>query len=327
VFSRHCFACLVLLLVPSSSNAQFQHLQKNGSVRIQVASSDGRPCDLRARVVLWPKSNSLAAAQTFTNEDCRAEFTTLASGDYYVEVSGAGIETVESPIFSVGQASQSIEVAVKRTSQANASMNSGATISVSDLNIPDKARKEFEKASALIAKQDWQKALEHLNRAVAIFPQYADAYNNLAVVYARIGQRDHERESLEKALSLNDHLLAALTNLASMDLVDRNLPEAETLLNRATAIDPRDVPSLALLAKIELLNQHYDAAVATCHKVHLMPHAPQSMVHYVAARALEAEHRVMEAMSELKTFLDEQPSGPGADLAKKEMAMLEQLPR
>lgn len=326
MFSRRWLVCLVLLLV-SYSYAQFQHLQKNGSVRIQVLFNDGRPCDLRARVVLWPKSNSLAAAQTFTNEDCRAEFTTLASGDYYVEVSGAGIETAESPIFSVGQASQAIEVAVKRTSQSGGSLNSAPTVSVTDLNIPDKARKEFEKASSLIAKQDWDKALEHLNRAVAIFPQFADAYNNLAVVYARLGQRDHERESLQKALSLNDHLLPALTNLASMDLVDRNLPEAETLLNRATAIDPRDVPSLALLAKIELLNQHYDAAVATCHKVHLMPHAPQSMVHYVAARALEAEHRVMEAMSELKTFLDEQPSGPGADLAKKEMAMLEQAPR
>ena len=326
MFSRRWFVCLVLLLA-SCSYAQFQHLQKNGSVRIQVLFSDGRPCDIRARVVLWPKSNSLASAQTFTNEDCRAEFTTLTSGDYYVEVSGAGIETVESPIFSVGQTSQAIEVAVKRTQQSGASFNSSPTVSVTDLNIPDKARKEFEKASALIAKKDWEKALEHLDRAVAIFPQFADAYNNLAVVYARLGQRDHERESLQKALGLNDHLLPALTNLASMDLVDRNLPEAETLLNRATAIDPHDVASLALLAKIELLNQHYDAAVATCHKVHLMPHAPQSMVHYVAARALEAEHRVLEAMSELKTFLDEQPSGPGADLARKEMAVLEQLPR
>jgi len=321
--SFRTFVCLLLLITSSFSFAQFQHLQKNGSVRVQLFFTDGQPCHLRLRVVLWPKANYLAVSQTFTSDECRAEFGALTSGEYYIEVSGMGIENAQSPIFEVGQTTQSINITVKHLESA-AAVPRSPTVSVTDLNIPDKARKEFEKASVLIAKKDWNKALDHLNKAVASFPQYVEAYNNLGVVYARLGERDQERESLEKAVSLNDHYAPALTNLASMAIVDKNLPQAEGLLNRVTAINPADVPSLVLLAKIELLNQHFEDALATCRKVHSLQHGSEALVHYIAARALEGEHRNADAVTELHTFLDEQPTGPSADLARREMAVLEQ---
>ena len=319
MFSRRLFVFLALL-VPCSL-AQFQHVQKNGSVRVQVLFSDGHPCDLHVRVTLWAKSSPIPISQTSTVDACRADFSSLAAGDYYVEVAGNGIEATESPIFEVGATTQSVEVAVRRSQQS--SVPTSSTISAASLNIPDKARKEFEKANSLINKQDWTRALEHLSRAVALYPQFIPAYNNLAVVYARLGDRNHEREALQKALSLDNHFAPALTNLAEMDITDHDFPEAESLLGRVAAINPENLRNLVLLAKLQLLNQHYDDAVATCRKVHLMQHSSWPLVHYIAARALEAGHRLAEAVNELRTFLQEQPSGPNTDAARKEMALLE----
>jgi tetratricopeptide (TPR) repeat protein len=315
-----------LLLVPCSL-AQFQHLQKNGSVRVRIVLADGLPCNLHARVTLWTKASSIPVAQFSTGDDCRADFSSLLAGEYYVAVSGVGIESTESPSFEVGDASQSVEVSVKRTEPSTNARQPSPTVSVLDLRIPSKARKEFEKAGAQLAKSIWNKALEHLKKAIAIYPQYAAAYNNLGVAYAHLGDRNQEREALQKAIELDDHFAPALTNLAKMAVVERNLPEAEAMLGRATAVDPNDVQSLVLLAKVQLLNRNFDGALASCSKVHSMQHGSLSLVHYIAARALEGQNRPADAVRELHTFLDEQPWGPGAEAARKEIAVLENQAR
>jgi len=313
----------LLLLSFAVCFAQFQHIQKNGSVRVRVVFSDGQPCNLHARVSLWSKALPVPLSQTSTDDNCRADFSGLAAGQYYVSVSGVGIDGTESPQFEVGGTTASVDVSVRHSEAKTAAGSYSATIGVADLSIPDKARKEFAKAGALITKENWQKAEEHLNKAVTLYPAFAAAYNNLGVVYARLGDRDREREALQHAVRLNEHFAPALTNLGRMAVVDRNLPEAESLLSKATAVDPDDVQTLVLLAKVQLLNQHFEGAIASCRKVHSLNHSSLAMVHYIAARALESLHHLAEAASELRTYLNEQPSGPGAEAARKEMAVLE----
>ncbi|MGA7928715.1 MAG: tetratricopeptide repeat protein, partial [Candidatus Sulfotelmatobacter sp.] len=184
-------------------------------------------------------------------------------------------------------------------------------------------KKEFDKANELIARQDWNHAKDELMKALAIYPQYADAYNNLGVVYARLGDGAHEREVLQKAVSLNDHLASAFVNLGKMDIKERNFPAAETQLAKAANINPNDAQTLMLLANVELLNQHFDAAIAHCNKVHSMPHDSQTLVHYIAARAFEHENRLADAAVEFRTFLQEEPSGARADAVRKELSALE----
>jgi len=173
------------------------------------------------------------------------------------------------------------------------------------------------------AKGNWQKALERVNKAIAICPHYAEAYNNLGVVYDHLGDRVRNREALQQAVNLNDHLAPAYVNLARIAIVDRDFPQAEALLNKATAIDPADPPTMVLLANAELLNQHYDQALAVCRKAHSIG-GTHALVHYVAARVFEHENRPAEALAELQVFLSEEPSGPRADEARNEMAELQQ---
>jgi len=58
-----------------------------------------------------------------------------------------------------------------------------------------------------------------------------------------------------------------------------------------------------------------------------MPQDPHALAHYIAARAWEHENRPAEALTELQTFLQEEPSGPRADAVRKEIAGLQNQPR
>jgi tetratricopeptide (TPR) repeat protein len=197
-------------------------------------------------------------------------------------------------------------------------------VAVVDLKVPRNARREFDKANEFMAKQNWTKAIEKLHQATTIYPDYADAYNNLAVVYGHLGDQIRAREALEKAINVNDHLVLAYVNLARMKIAMKDFPGAEILLQEASTLDPTDVITLTLLAYAQLMDQRPDEAIATCYKAHSRPHAP-ALVHRIAARALERKNQMIDAIAELQLFLNEEQLGPSAESARKELATLQSL--
>jgi tetratricopeptide (TPR) repeat protein len=199
-------------------------------------------------------------------------------------------------------------------------------VSVVDLNVPLKARKEVVEANELIAKKNWTKTIEKLRHALTIYPDFAVAYNNLAVAYAHLGDQFREGEALEKAISIDDHMSLAYLNLARMNISASDFPHAESLLLKASRLDPANATTLILLAYAELMNQHLDEAIATCHRAHSMPYA-HAFAHRIAARVFEERNQVADAVAELQLFLTEEQPGPRAEGARKEIAMLQSLPR
>lgn len=317
----------LLILIPACALAQRPGVS-SGAVQVRVTYTDGHPCQGRLRVQLMDGSSNSSVTEAYTNDSGVLEFSPLAVGTYHVVVSGDGIETTDSEIIEVDprKGSQSINIVVKRTGESDmprVKESHAGSVAAVDLNVPAAARKEFDKASECINKQNWKKAIERLNKALQIHPKYAAAYNNLGVVYARTGDRASERQALQQAVSLNDRFAAAYVNLARMDIVDRNFPEAETFLGRAASADPGNAETTVMLANVQLLDHHYDEAIANCHKVHSTPQDPHALAHYIAARAWERENRSGEAVSELQTFLQEEPSGPRADAARKELGALQ----
>jgi tetratricopeptide (TPR) repeat protein len=322
---RHFIASLVFVvhfLLPLSW-AQF----RAGDLKVRITFADGRPCNVVVRIQLMPSSSSGPVAEAYTNDACMTEFNNLEIGNYHLVVSGNGIEETDSGMFEVDnrRASQYLYVAVKRLPSADqiSTVAGAPTVGASDLNIPRNAAKEFDKASESMAKQDWKKAIERLNKALTMYPNYAEAYNNLGVIYARTGDRLHEREALQKAVGLNDHLAPAFVNLAKMAIADHDMPKAETLLDKATAADPDNSRTLILLANVQLLNHKYDQAIETGRKVHSLGKDSHALGHYIAARAFEHENRPADAAAEFQAFLREEPSGERAASVRRELASLQ----
>jgi tetratricopeptide (TPR) repeat protein len=301
-----------------------------GNVHVHVVYADNRSAGLQLRVRLMSGSGSTPVSENFTNDQGRTEFIGVPVGNYHVIVTGEGIEEADSGVFELDRrkTSQDLFITVHSTeSNAKGSATGSQSVAAVDLNVPDTARKEFEQANEDMGRQDWASAQQRLNRAISDYPQYAQAYNNLAAVYGHLNDPAHERESLEKAISLNDHFVPALVNLAKLCFQDKNAARAETLLENAGRAEPNNPATMTLLAQAQLLNKHFDAAIATAHSVHAMPHQNFALVHYIAARAFERENRLQDALAELQLFLTEEPKGARADHVREELAQIQRTQR
>jgi len=326
VNSKRVLLALVLALV-APLLAQVQSSGRSGNLKVRLTYTDGSPLNVRPLVQLMSGASNNPVAESYANDEGMAEFLRLELGMYHLRVTGQGIEDADSGIFEVDdrKGAQSVFVTVRRVGEGQPGPAAGSsTVAAADLKIPDRARKEFDKAGDLLSQKEWQKAIERLNRALALYPNYAAAYNNLAVAFGQLGDRSREREALEHAISINDHFAPAFVNLARFYIKDHDLPQAETWLGKATAADPTNPETLMLLANIELVEKHYDEAVLNCQKAHAMAHERYAVVHYIAARALEHLNRLREAYTELQTFLQEEPAGPRAEAARKELTSLQE---
>lgn len=322
-----CRKLLVLVLLVSllSLRSQSQHHISSGNLRVRVVFSDDRALNFRARLQLMNGASNNTVDEAYTDEHGEAEFSRIAIGSYHIVVSGEGIQDTDSGVFDVDErkTTQSIMISVRRKGEGEQHQGLGATVAAADLHIPDEASTEFNQATALMSKESWKDAIPKLQRAVAIYPKYVDAYTDLGVVYSRLGQWDLERESLNKALSINDHFAPALLNLGMLEIRQKHYADAEGLLQKASAGDPANVQILALLSQTQLLDKRFDAAVASCEKAHSLPHTGFAIVHYIAARAFLHENRIQDAIAQFKTMLQEEPTGARADAVRNELNVLQ----
>src|SRR5882724_8247604 len=257
-------------------------------------------------------------ADVNVNDRCEAEFVNIPIGTYHLSVSGQNFSDTDE-VVSLSSASSDLEVKVKRADDGNGAVPGNPFVCAADLATPHSAQKEFDKSNDQIARQDFNKALQSLNRAIAIYPAYAGAYNNLGVVYARLGDRDRERDALQKALSINDRFAPAYVNLGRMNIAAGDFPNAESELTKAASYDPKDAMTLVLLAYSELMDKHFDQVITASRKAHTLQ-GTHAFVHQLAARAFEQKRDAADAIAELEQFLKEEPEGQRADLARKELA-------
>jgi len=316
--------------IATSANAQVgqpgMDPSQFGNVHVHVVYTNDRSAGLHLRVRLMSGSGGTPVSENFTNDQGRTEFTRVPVGNYHVVVTGEGIEEADSGLFEVDRRkmSQDMFITVRRSNEANSNqMGPGApSVAAVDLSVPDSARREFDDASKAMAAQEWAKAIRRLKRAISIYPQYAAAYNNMGVAYSRMNDPAQEHKALEKAISLNDHFVPAFVNLAKLCLRERDSLRAETLLENALRAEPANAENMMLLAEAQLLNKHYDAAIASAHDVHAIPHQNLAVVHYIAAHAFEHENRLPDALAELQLFLTEEPKGARADHVREEIVKL-----
>ncbi len=298
-----------------------------GNVHIRVVLANDRDAGPYLMVQLMEGSSNTAVATTYTNDRGEAEFGGVPVGDYHVEVKGDGIQATSSETFEVDnrRLSQSEYVTVRQIEDSGPKPLSGksAMVSAADLNTPPKARKEVDKANEAMAMHNWKKALEHLNQAISLAPQYATAYNNLGVLYAKTNDIPHEEEALKKAVAVDDHFAPALVNYGKLCLSQKNPAQAEVLLQKAASAEPTNSETLMLLAYSEYLNRHFDAAITSALQAHSSEHEHPSFVHYIAGRAYQQENQQQQALAQFQTFLLEEPKGPRADHVRADVAKIQ----
>jgi tetratricopeptide (TPR) repeat protein len=317
------FVLSLLLVTAASAQLNRGSSETTGRIRIRLAFPDHAPCTASTRVALIGNTG-FALAETNVNGECVADFFDVPAGKYRVNVSGGDASSTDDEEIEAGALSmQEVEIHARHTGNTAGDLASATFISVSDLGVPSSAAKEFGKANRMIAKQDWSSASDRLQKAVAIYPTYASAYNNLGAVYSRLGNWKEARTAFEQAIALNDHLGPAYLNLARVDFNEKDFADAEPLLEKASSLSAPTADELNLLAYAELMNGHLDHAVETSRRGHAAQVAHHAFLHLIAAHVYELQRKIGESVVELQMYLKEEPAAPQIAEVKKALATLQ----
>lgn len=313
------------LLLAVSTVAQVNRDTCQLTIRVRTMQDGEYNRPLRVEL-LSQQGSPISAAQT--NGTGNADFQVMSGVAYRVLVSGEGVETTSYEFrITDGQQVHMETVNVKASASSNQQQQthgSAPTISLAEMNVPDKARDELQKGMEAFAKGDMTKAQQKFEKAISIYPQYARAYAAEGIIAVKSGDHVKAKSLFAKAIEADDKFVPAYLDLARADFQDKNYAEAESLLRKVMALNPSIPDAVALLASTEYMNKEYDKALADAQRTHSLPNHEQfADVHLLAGKILEMENRPQEAIAEYKLFLKESPNSPQVPMVQQELAQLE----
>ncbi|HSZ61549.1 MAG TPA: VWA domain-containing protein [Terriglobales bacterium] len=177
----------------------------------------------------------------------------------------------------------------------------------------------------LLLRKDPAGSVEHLSKAVTIYPKFVAAHNSLGTAYMDLGEFDKAREQFEQATLLDDHLPNLFSNLCHAQLALKDYPAAEQAIKAASSLAPLNLNLSSALVYAEVLNHNYQDAIAAAHHIHEDKHEGAALVHFWAAEAWGEQKNLPEMEDELKTFLREDPKSPHAEKARQLIAQIDNI--
>lgn len=212
--------------------------------------------------------------------------------------------------------------AIEDERRKNAVLVETGVVSALDIVAPNNAVQEFNRATTLLKAQDSKEASKHLQKAIHHYPKFVSAHNALGLAY--LDQNDPRAKSeFETAAQLDDKFPLSFLNLGLLALSEKDFVTAESNLEKATRLNPRDAKPLSALAFAENGKGEYAATIATAQRVHALDHRTMANVHYLAASAAVALNNREVVQKQLELFLSESPTDALAPIARKNLEILQ----
>jgi tetratricopeptide (TPR) repeat protein len=179
------------------------------------------------------------------------------------------------------------------------------SISVARLrpNPPVKALRFFARGSKLASAGKWLSAAREFGRAIALDPNFSEAYGNRGAVYSALGLFDQAVDDLRRAIELDPATGTYHLNLAYV-LIRLNRPaEAEPEAQTAVSLDPGR-PIAHYLLGVLLFAQHPETRTSAIqHLAYAAREFPDA--HFILAQIYFTEGRDSAGRLELEQFQKE----------------------
>jgi Tfp pilus assembly protein PilF len=284
-----------------------------GAITGSVVSLAGNP--LRdVQVQLQDMNNGGAVARTYTDSSGSFLFTGVPSGVYeLVAVSG------------MYQASDRVEVrgmtasTILRIPLRDAPPRDGAgnnTISVAQYRVPEKAREAFMKAQEASSKLKIDEAQKHVQRALEIYPNYADALTLRAILELNQSDIKAAVDDTQRAIQSDSSYALAYTVMGAALNAMGSFDEALRVLQRSETLAPDAWQIYYEQGKAYLGKSDYRSSMQQLDKAASMAHSEFAPMHLVRARAFLGLAQYEDAAAELETFLAKEPDGPDSQQAR-----------
>lgn len=301
---------------------QFQHERDLVSIGGIVTGEHGVP--LAGAPVQVQSSEGGLVHTTYTDLSGHFSIGGLRPGNYDVSVTVDGYETGHWPVAIrfTSVLGLTFSLTPSTSESGKASPNGSDTVSVRELKIPGKARKEFEKAVASEAHGKTDEAVKHWKKSIEIYPRYAESYMELSRVYADRSEFAEATAAAERAVAIDGKNARSYTSLGYVFLKEKNLSKAKQAFEHAVRLSDTDWFSEFWVGQILLVEKDpKDAYPHLLRASQLHPQLPD--VYVLLYNDLLMLGRGKEALAQLDQFLKRFPQNPLAEKAREKRKELE----
>jgi tetratricopeptide (TPR) repeat protein len=201
----------------------------------------------------------------------------------------------------------------------------GATVSVMRLEVPDKARSEYDKACSDFRKKKFAEAEEHIRGAIETYSNYVAAWVMMGQVLEAEQQVDKAHDACSHASTADPTYLPPYICLAELDAKSGHWDELLNVTNMALGLNPVGDVYAYFYRSQAFFNmnklQEAEKSALTAEGMDAEHHQPS--VHYLLAQIDEAKGDVASAIAEVKQFLKLNQDKLRTDEAKRYLAKLE----
>jgi tetratricopeptide (TPR) repeat protein len=275
-------------------------------IRVRDRVNEEQLAQVQVQLIRFPDG---VVGEQFTGSDGSVEFSGLSVGTFTVRASCQGYEPAEAQIDlrNSDRTHQSVDIALMPRRHDEGGPPNGI-VAAEVLKIPGNARKEFERGSRLLnEKKDLSRSIAAFQRAIALYPSYADAYFLMGTAQVQARASSAAEASLRKAIALNAHMAAPYYPLAVLLFGERRYAEEAKLLLEAQKLDPADWRFPFELARCRAQQGQWDSALRYGIEASGSDSVPPK-VHLLLADIYANSNRPREAVAELELFAKLDPS-------------------
>jgi tetratricopeptide (TPR) repeat protein len=201
----------------------------------------------------------------------------------------------------------------------------GLAVSTTSLNAPRKARLAYESGLKAMRSGQLDGAAKHLQRAIAEYPEYADAWLELGRAEQRLGSAPTAREAWKKAIELDPKLTGPYVELGLDAGLSHDWKAATQYLDHGLRLDPVDYPDAWFADAVAhyYLGENDAAEKSAREAVRLDPKAHNPRAGYVLGMVLAKKGDREGAAAELRAYLKAAPQAPDAQNVKAQLSAIE----
>jgi tetratricopeptide (TPR) repeat protein len=288
-----------------------QRVHSSGQIDIQVRNPNGTPARRGIHVLLESGEGGVVDdCRTVDNGKCTF---TLATGIYIVRLNEAGYRPTSVRIDLTGITRQFAMLDLKPLEEKAPAApprkeNIGTQVPVLELNVPEKARQEFELGQKSLEEGHLDEGITHLHKALSIYDSFPQAHFLVGSAYLEQKKWTDAQTSLENAIRLNSKLAEAYLELGAVFNQTHEYPKAEGALTRGLELNPDSPMGHYELAKaLWALGRWQDAAPHASAAVAAMPDL--AAAHVLLGNILLRRQDLDGAVREYQTYLRLEPNG------------------
>jgi len=290
----------------------------NALIEGRVLLPSGQSANFNIKIILSELNRPLFTL--YTNKHAEFRLPNLSEGVYYVQA--VADEKIYEPVTQklwLGRSQiYQLTITLRKKDEIASRKTGSQVVSASEFDqaAPSAARKEYNQAVRLAGRGNAQQAIERLQRAIAIYPDYLEARNDLGAQYLKLKRFDEAAEQFSIVMEKNPRYFNSRFNLGLVLIERKNYAAAIEQLNRAIAIDSAR-PAARLWLGVALL-QTGDLPVAEreLSKALIMGGADLTAAHYYLAQVYLRQGDAAEASRALKAYLESAPKGEYAEEAR-----------